>query len=163
MIKRLIALVLCKIQKRRDILNHMEREEIVLAALAPGRRHLFTPVQVQKLMFLIDREIPTHVGGPHFHFEPYHYGPFDGHVYRVLAKLASIGLVTIDESYPPRTYALTPDGLERGLEILNNLRPEVKAFVEQVCAFVRTNSFSSLVSAIYKAYPDMRVNSVFQH
>lgn len=140
----------------------MERNELVLAALAPGGGHRFTPVQVQKLLFLIDRQIPEHVGGPHFHFEAYHYGPFDSSVYHALEALESAGLVSIDYSYPPRTYALTPTGLERGMGLLNKLDPKVKAFIEQTCNFVRTNSFSSLVSAIYKAYPEMRANSVFQ-
>ena len=36
---------------------------------------------VQKLLFLLDREAAEIVGGPHFRFVPYNYGPFDKGVY----------------------------------------------------------------------------------
>ena len=55
----------------------MTRKEVVLAALAPAKHAPHSPVQVQKLIFLIDRNIPREVGGPHFDFQPYNYGPFD--------------------------------------------------------------------------------------
>jgi hypothetical protein len=41
----------------------MNRSDAVLAAMAAaGENATFTPVQIQKLMFLIDREIPRLVG-----------------------------------------------------------------------------------------------------
>lgn len=140
----------------------MNRADVVLVAMAPGAGYRYTPVQVQKLLFLVDRQIPEHVGGPHFNFEPYHYGPFDANVYHELERLADLGYVAIDHSYELRTFALTPDGLNRGASLLNTLRPNIKDFVVQASEFVRAHSFSSLVSAIYKAFPEMRVNSVFQ-
>ena len=52
----------------------MDRRDYVLATLSAGGEHTsFSPAQVQKLFFLIDREIPQWVGGPHFRFEPYDY------------------------------------------------------------------------------------------
>ena len=59
-----------------------------------GRRRTsgtYSPAHVQKLFFLIDRELAPHVDGPHFRFEPFHYGPFDREVYRVLDALSSMG------------------------------------------------------------------------
>lgn len=144
------------------IMKSMRRDELILAAMAPGGGYEYTPVQVQKLLFLIDRQIPEHVGGPHFHFEPYHYGPFDRNVYTQLDLLASRGLVHIDPSLSPRRFALTMEGLVAGNAALNTLTPLTQDFIARTCQFVRTQSFSSLVSAIYKAFPDMRVNSVFQ-
>ena len=63
--------------------RELSRENLVLAAFASagGRRH--TPVQAQKLLFLLDREVPS-LGTP-FKFIPYHYGPFDPEVYDVLS------------------------------------------------------------------------------
>ena len=140
----------------------MTREEFVLAAMAPGAGHPYSPVQVQKLFFLLDRQIPRELRGPHFRFEPYHYGPFDIAVYYTLEQLAERGLVTIDCSRSPRTFALTAEGVERGNRILNNLEAGTRDFIFRTCNFVRVQSFSSLVSAIYKAFPEMRANSVFQ-
>ena len=69
--------------------ERMTREEFILAAMAPGANYCYSPVQVQKLLFLLDRQIPREVNGPHFHFEPYHYGPFDSSVYSQLEQLAN--------------------------------------------------------------------------
>jgi len=140
----------------------MRRDELVLAAMAPGGGHCYTPVQVQKLLFLIDRQIPEKVGGPHFNFEPYHYGPFDRNVYLQLDQLAQQGFVAIYSAWAPRTYTLTPQGQAMGSAALNTLSHLTQDFIIRTCAFVRTQSFSSLVSAIYKAFPEMRENSVFQ-
>jgi hypothetical protein len=140
----------------------MKRDEFVLAAMVPGGGYPYTPVQMQKLLFLIDRQIPEHVGGPHFHFEPYHYGPFDRAVYQQLEELAARGLVAIDHSGAPRTFALTAEGEAWGTVALKTLPVPVQDFIRRAATFVRDQSFSSLVSAIYKAFPEMRANSVFQ-
>jgi hypothetical protein len=140
----------------------MTREEFVLAAMAPGAGYRYSPVQVQKLLFLLDRQIPRDLNGPHFHFEPYHYGPFDSAVYHQLEQLAARSLVLIDNSGSPRSFVLTAEGMTVGNCVLDTLPPQTREFIIRTCHFVRTQSFSSLVSAIYKAFPDMRVNSVFQ-
>lgn len=140
----------------------MRRDELILAAMSPAGGYRYTPVQVQKLLFLIDRQIPEQVGGPHFHFEAYHYGPFDRDVYRELDQLAARGLVAIDCTCSPRTFALTADGGAWGTSHLDALPAAAKDFIIRTCSFVRAQSFSSLVSAIYKAFPEMRQNSVFQ-
>lgn len=68
----------------------MYRQDLVLAALAAaGENAAFAPVQVQKFFFLIDREGAHLFGGPHFHFTPYDYGPFDSAVYEALDLLAA--------------------------------------------------------------------------
>jgi hypothetical protein len=140
----------------------MTRDEFILAAMAPGASYAYSPVQVQKLLFLLDRQIPVQVQGPHFDFEPYHYGPFDSAVYYALEQLALQGLVLIDHARSPRTFALTADGVAEGNRVLGTVSADTRDFIIRTCSFVRTQSFSSLVSAIYKAFPEMRVNSVFQ-
>lgn len=140
----------------------MKTDDLVLAAMAPCGGYRYTPVQVQKLLFLIDRQIPEHVGGPHFSFEPYHYGPFDRSVYQKLDELAGRGLVAIDHTQAPRTFALTVEGEAWGNAALSTLAEPIRDFIVRTSNFVRNQSFSSLVSAIYKAFPEMRENSVFQ-
>lgn len=140
----------------------MQRDELILAAMAPGGGYRYSPVQMQKLLFLIDRQIPERVGGPYFRFEPYHYGPFDRDVYNELDLLAERGLVAIEYNASPRTFALTAEGGAWGDAALSGLPPNARDFIVRASNFVRAQSFSSLVSAIYKAFPDMRANSVFQ-
>ena len=140
----------------------MNKRDLVLAALAPGKRASHTPVQVQKLLFLIDKEISDLIDGPYFDFQPYNYGPFDKAVYNVLFQLATEGLVQILNEWTWKSYRLTVPGQQLGEELLDSLSGNAKDYIQKVSDFVRILSFTQLVSAIYKAYPEMRANSVFQ-
>jgi hypothetical protein len=140
------------------------RMDIVLAALSPAGGVPHTPVQVQKLLFLVDRNLASLIGGPKFNFEPYHYGPFDVAVYSTLQELAGQGLVEITRSSEGnwREYRLTPEGQSCGAQVLAALDERARDYVQRVSEFVRKLSFTELVSAIYEAYPEMRERSVFQ-
>jgi len=141
----------------------MERRELVLAALSVANGGLHTPVQLQKLFFLIDREIPNRVNGPHFKFEPYNYGPFDPTVYKELEVLELHELVETVPQASWSAYRLTVQGQKLGEGYFKDLDDEARSYIVQASEFVRKLSFTQLVSAIYKAYPEMRENSVFQH
>ena len=141
----------------------MNRRHLVLAALSVAKGATHTPVQVQKLFFLIDQEISDQVGGPHFDFEPYNYGPFDQEVYRELDALAEDGYVEMVPQSTWSSYRLTDEGQAEGTRHLAALDRTARTYIRQASEFVRSLSFTDLVSAIYKAYPKMRENSVFQH
>ena len=140
----------------------MTKREVVLATLAPAQGKQHSPVQVQKLLFMLDREASQLVDGPHFNFEPYNYGPFDKAVYQVLDELDEDELVTIRSSGWQRTYALTPTGQNDGDRLLGELSDSAKDYIRRVSAFVLKLNFLQLVSAIYKAYPDMQKNSILR-
>ena len=140
----------------------MTGREIVLAALAPVQGKQHSPVQVQKLLFLLDREASQLVDGPHFNFEPYNYGPFDKAVYQVLDALDEDELVTIRSGGWQRTYALTPTGQNEGDRLLGELSDAAQDYIRRASTFVLKLNFLQLVSAIYKAYPDMRTNSILR-
>jgi uncharacterized protein YwgA len=141
--------------------NRMDRSNLVLAILSASNGAAHTPVQVQKLFFLIDRKIPEFIGGPLFQFLPDDYGPFDKTVYRVLEDLSRQGFVEIEQSGMKR-YRLTSDGQQRGQHILNTSLSAVSSYIRDLSSWVRALSFAELVSAIYKEYPDMRANSIFR-
>ena len=63
--------------------------DIILAALAASRGAAHSPVQMQKLLFLLDKRLANELGGPHFNFIPHHYGPFDRTIYDLLEQLAT--------------------------------------------------------------------------
>ena len=138
-------------------------ENFVLAALSTSEGQPFRPVQVQKLFFLLDKNIAPDLGGEYFNFAPYDYGPFDAAVYRVLEKLAAQGLVIIESGQKPgdRTFRLSSTGQTEGSGFLSKLGAPYVEYIEKASEFVRQLSFGQLVSAIYKAYPEMKVNSVF--
>jgi len=142
----------------------MDKKEIILAALAVGEGAIHTPVQVQKLLFLIDKNISHSIGGPFFDFQPYAYGPFDKQISRLLYLLHEDGDVEIIRNPALQwvKYRLTTQGQKKGEAIINSVSKEIKNYFKKLSKFVRSLTFAELVSAIYKAYPEMRVNSVFQ-
>jgi len=140
----------------------MDKKQIVLVALSFGSGKSFTPVQVQKLLFILDRMIPKQVDGPHFNFKPYDYGPFDKDVYCVLSELRAEGLVEIFCDNTVRRYKLTKSGQAKGDEAAASLSSEVGKYIKDVTDFVKRQSFTGLVSAIYRAFPEMKVNSIFR-
>ncbi|HDV6632647.1 TPA: hypothetical protein RJX14_001439 [Legionella pneumophila] len=141
----------------------MNRKDLMLAALYPADMDSYTPVQIQKLLFLIQKKIPFCIENE-FEFSPYDYGPFDKNVYKELEILASEGCVDIreHESSAWKTYGLTKEGSVKAKEVYNTLDDNTKNTIAKLSSFVRQLSFSQLVSAIYKAYPEMKQNSVFK-
>src|SRR5271166_2558935 len=88
----------------------MTRNDFMLAVLAAGNGAAHTPVQVQKLFFLLDRKVSQQLGGPWFDFKASDYGPFDKAVYEELRSLSQQGLVTINaEPNARRTYRPTEE------------------------------------------------------
>lgn len=142
----------------------MDRKSLVLAALAPAKGDTYTPVQIQKLLFLIDKNIPSYIGGHLFNFEPYDYGPFDKSVYDILDLLYLGEMIEIIEvpGHSWKKYRLTDKGLAAGQTTLNSIESNAREYIVKVSEFVRKLSFAALVSSIYHAYPEMKVNSVLK-
>ncbi len=141
----------------------MEKREIVLAAFAAGGENAgYSPVQVQKILFLIDRKAADHVGGTHFDFVPYDYGPFDRSVYDVIDGLWAEGLVEKRDLGRYREYVLTPEGYKRGLAKLDGLGDTAATYLRRLVEWVRSLTFRQLVSSVYKMYPHMQINSIFR-
>ena len=143
----------------------LNKEQVVLAALATAAGEVFTPVQMQKLLFLLERRLwPVQRLGPFFDFAPYDYGPFDPDIYDVLETLQKKGLVEIIREPHLRwnKYKTTTEGASAGQSVLQSLSADARTYVQTLSDFVRRVSFAELVGAVYRAYPEMRVNSVFQ-
>lgn len=140
----------------------MERSDLVLGVMAAGDGASHSPVQVQKLFFLLDRRVGKALGGPFFEFQPYFYGPFDRLVYSELEALALEGHLEIKAETSRKSYRLTASGQRKGEKVLAQLEPNVVSFIKKLSSAVRQMSFAELVSAVYRAYPEMKENSVFQ-
>lgn len=142
-----------------------DRRELVLAMLASSEGRPFTPVQIQKAIFLVSRNVPGLINsGSPFRFVPYDYGPFDSDVYAEAQALQSQGLAVLAPSGTGNwnTYAASADGVSLGKQILTSLPPDVQDYMLRVSEWVRAQSFRGLVKSVYDAYPEMKVNSVFR-
>lgn len=141
----------------------MQRRDILLAIMGAAEGRSFSPVQLQKAVFLIDRNLPAvFEDGSRFNFAPYDYGPFDREVY------AEAGLLERDEmaliakgTSGYLEYSATDKGLTRANELFQKLNEDQRAYIAAVVEWVRSLSFAKLVKSIYEAYPDMRANSIF--
>jgi hypothetical protein len=143
----------------------MNRRDLVLAMLACSEGRPYTPVQIQKAIFMITRNMPQVLDeGVGFDFQPYDYGPFDADVYSEAHALSRAGEAVIAPSNHGRwqTYACSDLGLERGRKLLESLSPKQNKYVQEISSWVRSLSFTSLVKSIYDAYPEMKENSIFQ-
>lgn len=142
----------------------LKRQDFVLGVLSTAKGEPWTPVQVQKIFFLIDKRLGKLVGGPWFDFVAYDYGPFDRQVYLDIESLASRGSVQIlgRDSFSASKYRVTREGRKEGNQALAGLREDVRHNIHDLSDWVRSLSFRQLVSAIYKAYPEMRARSVFR-
>ena len=141
------------------------RDWTLLVIAKAGSRSL-QPVQLQKSLFLLGRNLPKEAlqTESFYEFVPYDYGPFSSSVYSDAEQLESDGLVNILR--PPESryklYSATREGAERAGVAEQSLSVSAKEYLEKVMRFVQTVPFNHLVTAIYKAYPEMKVNSVFQ-
>lgn len=139
----------------------MRREHVTLVMLASAEGKTFTPVQIQKAVFLLTREAPELFSeGPGYNFRPYDYGPFDSSVYDDIDASIRQGEAEIIYGRP-RLYRATESGVNRANDLIEGLDPKDVEYIESVSQFVRSRSFSDLVSSIYRQYPEMRANSIF--
>ena len=142
----------------------MNREHWTLLALSAAGGAALSPVQLQKSLFLLGRELSDAVGENYYVFQPYNFGPFDADVYHDAEKLAAQGLVAIHRE-PWRSwveYQATPAGLKYARKIQTEVAPEAFAYLRKTVAWAQSLSFQALVRSIYQRYPEFRANSVFQ-
>ncbi len=136
-----------------------QQANIVLAAMAAGGVGAqFDPVRIQKLLFLIDREVPR-AGGPFFSFAPDDYGPFDGAVYSVLYQLETNSSVVVDRTGPYATFELSQAGYHQGQSVLHQFERRTAKSITRRSRWVLSLAFWELIRVVYRAYPDMAVNS----
>jgi hypothetical protein len=140
----------------------MDRNDFVLAAMSAAGADEVSPVQVQKLFFLLDENISNLIDGKQFDFKPYHYGPFDAQVYRELDRLQADGraYISAPNTVSSRRFRLSQSGIDEGQRLLSEMNPRAKDYIERAMKYVLSLGFRDLVASIYEAYPEMKANSV---
>lgn len=142
----------------------MKRKDWNLLVLAAAKGKPLTPVQLQKVLFLIGQNVRVRFRRGFYKFIHYDYGPFDAAVYQDAELLEMDGKACI-MPVPGRRwskYAATPEGLETAQQLRKRLPQWVVDYVDDLVEWARPLSFQDIVRAIYKAYPEYKVNSVFQ-
>jgi len=141
----------------------MERKHWTLIVLDEARPGSLSPLQLQKILFLISKRLPDEIGENFYHFVPYNYGPFDSDIYSDLRILANEGLVAkvqiIGRSW--MSYEITPEGHDAATNIRQELSEHASQYITKIVRWVESVTFTQLLSAIYRAYPEYKAKSVF--
>ena len=143
----------------------MERKEWTLLAIYCANEEGLSPVQLQKSLFLLGKNLPDAVGNSYYQFIPCNYGPFDQAIYFDAEELSRDGLISINymEGREWPKYFITPKGkkhVEKPLK--QKTTKEVIAYLAVVVKWARSLTFQELIRAIYHAFPEFKRNSVFQ-
>ena len=139
----------------------MDNKDVVLLVVdAAGE--VMSPVQLQKAVFLVSKAKSGLKST--YHFEPYHYGPFDIEVYNDADHLHREGLLLrIPSSRGSWTDTLiTPMGAERARELRSTLPAKTIRKVDRLLKLIQGLSFEELVGAVYSAFPEYKENSLFR-
>jgi hypothetical protein len=151
---------------KANLASQQARRKWVLLALSLAEGQPLSPVQLQKTIFLFGELLPKGaVPNDFYEFVPDNYGPFCGEVYDDARWLAREGLASVGK-FPGadyQQYAATERGIVEGRKFSRTLPNPVREYSKKLAAWVREQSFKSLVSAIYQQFPKYKVNSVFWH
>lgn len=141
----------------------MERKDWTLLVISAAGSSGLSPVQLQKCLFLLGKNIPHEVGEGFYTFVPYNYGPFDSAVYSDAQLLINEGLVALVQVAGKTWayYVITPEGNERAEKASLQVESKTLDYITSVVRWTQQLSFAQLVTAIYQAYPEYQANSVF--
>ena len=142
----------------------MRRKDVLLVLLSTRNGKAFSPVQIQKALFLLTEKVPEIFGtNPKYKFKPYDYGPFSKEIYDDLDGLSTEGLITISRQPGKhwKTFTIAENGRPQAETLMQSLSERHHNYISEVAKFVSKHSFTDLVSAIYREYPEMRANSIF--
>lgn len=141
----------------------MDRADWVLLSIADAQDDV-RPVQLQKALFLLGRNMPDEVSAAcaWYDFKPYNYGAYDAEVYQDAEDLATQGLIEIVPApgHRLRRYRITKAGREKAKQL-----PVSKRASEYVCnlvAWAQSLTFAELVAKVYEIAPETRKNSIFR-
>jgi hypothetical protein len=140
----------------------MDRTDWLLSALANASNTGLSPVQMQKVLFVLGKECPQEVGESYYQFRNYHYGPFSSLIYSDAERLACEGLIAISGDGSSRAYTVTPAGTLRADSFVREAPLRATEFVKALVQWAQKLSFSEIVTAVYAKYPGTDENSIFR-
>lgn len=142
----------------------MKKKDWTLLALNCSEDKTLSPLQLQKSLFLLGHMYSDAVSNNFYNFVPYHYGPFCLKIYEDLdfLKLKDLISINVDTIRRWKTYSITDKGLNYVDNLKKQIKPEVYNYILEIVKWVKSRSFSQLLSSIYKQFPEFKVNSVFK-
>lgn len=136
----------------------METRDWLLLAI--GDR--MEPIQIQKTLFKFAKES----GAPEeelYTFIPYNWGPCSLQIYDDLGQLRDEGLVEfIPSGRGWNLYHLTEAGIKKASKLREEANSALMEKLEAARSYVTSRDFETLLSDIYKDYPEFASESLFK-
>lgn len=141
----------------------LDKADWTLLAIAAAGRKGLTPAQLQKTLFLVKQNFRNELKD-FYAFEPYNYGPFDKSIYEDARVYAQKGMVKMNgvSGQNWSKYYITTEGAAKAQPLRSNADTNAMSYLEKIVHWAQSLSFPQLISAIYKQYPEYKVNSVFK-
>ena len=140
--------------------KELERIDILLRIVVAAQGDAVSPVQLQKVAFLVGQECHDDVPSDYYQFVPFDYGPFCKDIYRDVEELERRGHIVVDASAPAARKEYRATFRSSSID-LSHVPASVGEYISRAVEWAKPLSFRELVSAIYEAYPAYRANSVF--
>ena len=140
--------------------TELTRTDVLLKIITAAEGDPISPVQLQKIAFLVGEECAEFVPKSYYKFVPYDYGPFSAKIYQDAELLEEQGLISIDVNPTGgwKEYSAT----FRSSSADTSSIPEILAdYIENAVKWAMGLTFRELVSSIYYNYPEYRENSIF--
>lgn len=141
--------------------KELGRIDVLLRIITSAEGDPLSPVQLQKVAFLIGEECRDYVPPDYYEFVAYDYGPFCADIYKDTEKLQQEGLITIDLNSEGRWKEYRAAFRSRNHDA-SLIPPPLADYINRVVDWAMSLSFRELVSTIYHLYPDYARNSIFR-
>src|SRR5262245_8636135 len=132
----------------RGTMGRMTPADWTLVAIAAGKEKGLSPVQLQKILFLLGIEKRAELGD-FYRFSAYNYGPFCKQIYEDAEILAEQGLVAITPATGRQfsVFIATAEGAERVDALRADAPPRAVKYLDSVVQWARSLTFGQLVRA----------------
>jgi hypothetical protein len=145
----------------------LTKTQEILLLFFLGSNHALDPIRIMKGLFLFNMKARPDWLTPEarYTFKAYSYGPYSSKLTSDLRDLSLKGYLT--ESQAPgqswHYYSLTEQGRRTASENQDAIDPSALTYLHELRDYVSRLSFSALLKAVYKMYPEYAVNSVFKY
>lgn len=138
-----------------------ERKDILLAMLALAGKCGYSSTELQKLIFLADKNCPEIFSNQRYVFSPDTFGPVAEQIFDDVQELSHARLAAIIAKRTHRYYA-TSEGMKRGMEIFASLSFAERDYIKKISEYVRSLEFTQLSESLNHAYPEFVNEVLFQ-
>lgn len=137
-----------------------DKLDVLLKIITAAEGDPISPVQLQKVAFLVGEECKEFVPTPYYKFEPYDYGPFSAKLYQDAEILEERGLISIEVNPNGGWKEYRATFRSSGVDT-SSIHEQLAEYIETAVKWAMSLTFRELVSSIYHHYPKYRENSIF--